>query len=336
MTLPQYPECAKLHVATHEMRFDNIDQQAACLTGYDQRYQQVSCGKYHGWFRTVLLDEDVGLYFESFNQTLEQWGASPPDRYGFIFFMDPENFGHLGTTTFCGDDILFLPPGNGFDFRAPPKTSFCVVSIDLVAFDAILRGNLGRDRVLDSANRNTRIIRDADCTTLLRQVVAFLVRKTSQKGVKGIAAGALQGAKRSLLELTGGIVGNALETDSTLVMEDILSNEKVALTIRDFIRVRNGIRVGPAQLAKEFTVSRRSLEQIFRTYFSTSPAAYIHTIKLNAFRSALLAPQNRETSIGDVAATFEIWHLSRLAQSYRQQFGELPSESRKAASTQKG
>ncbi len=317
------------------MRFDNIDQQAACLTGYDQRYQQVSCGKYHGWFRTVLLDEDVGLYFESFNQALEQWGASPPDRYGFIFFMEPENYGHLGIHTFCGDDILFLPPGNGFDFRAPPKTSFCVVSIDRLAFDAILRGNLGPESAMDSASRNTRVIRDADCANLLRQLVAFLVRRISKKGVEGIPAGALQGAKRSLLELTGGIIGNALGIEGTLVKEDARYNEKVALSIRDFIRLRKGVGVGPAQLAEEFTISRRGLEQIFKTYFSTSPGAYIQTVKLNAFRSALLTPKNSAASIGDVAATFEIWHLSRLAQSYRHQFGELPSESRRATGTQK-
>ncbi len=335
MTLTQYPECAKLNVAVHDMRFENIDQQAACLTGYDQRYQQMSCGKYHGWFRTVHLDEHVSLYFESFDQTLEQWGASPPDRYGFIFFMNPENYCQLGTRLFSGDSILFLPPGKGFDFRASPKTSFCVVSIDRLAFDAILQGSLGPEWVLGSAGQRTRIIRDADCANLLRQVIEFLVRRVSQEGTEDVAAGALQGAKRSLLELYGSIVGNALDIDDTHVREYIRSNEKVALSIRDFIRVRRGIGVGPAHLAKEFKMSRRSLEQVFKTYFSTSPGAYIQSVKLNAFRSDLLSPQHSATSIGDLAATFEIWHLSRLAQSYRQQFGELPSESRKAAGNQK-
>ncbi|WP_375700011.1 hypothetical protein [Pseudophaeobacter sp. TrK17] len=54
---------------------------------------------------------------------------------------------------------------------------------------------------------------------------------------------------------------------------------------------------------------------------------------MNEFRSALLRPENEKACIGDVAADFSIWHLSRLAQNYRHQFGELPSDSRKTLVT---
>ncbi len=330
MTQPEYPDCAKRRVATCDVRFENIDQQAACLSGYDQKYQQVSCGKYHGWFRTVLLDDDVGLYFESFNQALDQWGASPLDRYGFIFFMDAGNCAHLGMRVFRGDDILFLPPGNAFDFRSPPRTSFCVVSIDRLVFETILRGSLGPDEASALSRNDTRVIRDEDCAGLLRQLVTFLVRRTGQQDAEGIAAGTLNGAKRSLLELTGGIVSSSFNADSGHPAEDSHSSEDLARRMRDFIRDRRGIGFGPAQLAEEFAISRRRLEQLFQTCFGKSPGEYIQTVKLNEFRSALLSQQNQSRSIGDVAASFEIWHLSRLAQTYRRHFGELPSEARKA------
>ena len=52
-------------------------------------------------------------------------------------------------------------------------------------------------------------------------------------------------------------------------------------------------------------------------------------MKLNEFRSALMAEKNLNNSIGDIAADFDFWHLSRLAQNYKLHFGELPSETRK-------
>ena len=336
MKRPQYPECAKLRMATHDMRFENIDQQAACLSGYDQRYQQVSKGKYRGWFHTVLLDEDVGLYFESFNQSLDQWGASPPDRYSFIFFMNPENCCYLGTRAFCGEDILFLPPGNGFDFRAPPETHYCVISIDRFAFEMVLRGNLGPDDVLGSAWQDTRIFRDAEYAKLLRQIVGFLVRRASQQDARDVNVGTLHGAKRSLLELAAAIVAGNVKTTENHDHGDAQATEQLALDMRDFVRARKGIGIGSTELAEEFSISRRRLEQIFQSKFEISPGAYIQTVKLNEFRSALLAPENHVLTIGDVAATFEIWHLSRLAQSYRRQFGELPSETRKSELSLKG
>ena len=53
-------------------------------------------------------------------------------------------------------------------------------------------------------------------------------------------------------------------------------------------------------------------------------------MKLNEFRFALMAQKNIGKNIGDIAAEFEFWHLSRLAQKYQTHFGELPSETRNA------
>lgn len=328
MTPRPYPNRALLDLGAQYMQFHNIDQQAACLTDYDQKYQQISRGKYRGQFRTVLLDDEVGLYFETFNQTLDQWGATPPDRYGFIFFMDPTNFGHLGGNEFCGEDILFLPPGHSFDFRAPPQTSFCVVSIDHFAFELVLQGCFEAEKKMAKAYGETSVIRDQDCLKLLRQIAIFLVRRIEQQRSEGSAGGMLSGAKRSLCELLGGLVVNH-HAASTPARTDVAQvNEALARRIRDFIRDRRGIGLVPSQLAQEFAISRRHLDQVFHTWLGNSPAEYIQIVKLNEFRSALLISENRDRTIGDIAADFEIWHLSRLAQIFRRHFGELPSDSR--------
>ncbi|WP_375700012.1 hypothetical protein [Pseudophaeobacter sp. TrK17] len=261
----KYPESADVRFAIQDMQFENIDQQAACLTDHDQKYHQISRGKYQGQFRTVLLGEQVALYFETFNQTLDQWGASPSDRYGFIFFMDPTNFGHLGNNSFTGEDILFLPPGHSFDFRCTPQTRFCVVSIDHIAFEQLVHDGFEADTALTKLRHQTSIIRDPDCVCLLRQIITFIVRRLRLQQGNDLSAGTELGAKRSLCELLAGIVAHPQTAGSVSKLHKTETSVGLVRCIRDHIRNRRGIAVGPDQLAEEFSVSRRHLERIFRS-----------------------------------------------------------------------
>ena len=55
------------------------------------------------------------------------------------------------------------------------------------------------------------------------------------------------------------------------------------------------------------------------------PVAYLRMMRLNHVRRDLLAT---EAAVGDVAARWGFWHLSRFAADYRSLFGELPSATR--------
>lgn len=328
MTTLIYPERAPSGIAMQELDFKDIDQQAACLTGYDQKYQQMSCGHYQGWFRTILLGDDLGLFFETFNQSLEQWGASPSDRYGFIFFMDPSNRAMLGNHELCGNQILFLPPGHSFDFQAPPHTRFCVVSIDRLVFGAALQHNIASDRQRNVIKQSTLILKNPDTLMLLRQLISYAITQiTGQKPV-AYSANTITGVKRSLVELLAGFVADHKVNAQNSPKIAVRPSAFLAGQIREFIRAQNSSDIIPEAIAQEFRISRRHLEHLFRTHFNQSPARYIRTVKLNEFRSALIQSANLNHSIGDIAAQFGFWHLSRLGEHYRRQFGELPSATR--------
>lgn len=59
-----------------------------------------------------------------------------------------------------------------------------------------------------------------------------------------------------------------------------------------------------------------------------SPVTYLRTMRLNRVRSELR--QCPASTVGDVAARWGFWHLSRFAREYRALFGELPSATLKA------
>jgi AraC family ethanolamine operon transcriptional activator len=95
-----------------------------------------------------------------------------------------------------------------------------------------------------------------------------------------------------------------------------------------------------ARLAEQITIlelcsivgaSRRCLETIFQEFLGMTPYQYVRRLRLENIREELLAAPNSGLSIGDIAARYGVWHLSRLASDYERLFGQLPSVSRRQA-----
>lgn len=76
-------------------------------------------------------------------------------------------------------------------------------------------------------------------------------------------------------------------------------------------------------VCKAIGASRRALQYAFEEVLQISPVAYLRLMRLNRVRASLLQPG--AASVGDVAARWGFWHLSRFAADYKSLFGELPS-----------
>ena len=80
------------------------------------------------------------------------------------------------------------------------------------------------------------------------------------------------------------------------------------------------------ELANALQVSQRTLYRAFRESAGVGPDEYYRIHKLHHFRECLLASEGHRGDIAQAAELAGFDHLSRLAQSYRKHFGELPSE----------
>lgn len=76
-------------------------------------------------------------------------------------------------------------------------------------------------------------------------------------------------------------------------------------------------------ICRAIGASRRALQYVFEDVLQLSPVAYLRLMRLNRVRVSLL--QTGNGSVGDVAARWGFWHLSRFAADYKSLFGELPS-----------
>ena len=95
----------------------------------------------------------------------------------------------------------------------------------------------------------------------------------------------------------------------------------------------NGRLDGPIQLdtlAAVAGVRPRTLELHFKLYLGTTPLGWVRRTRLARTRQQLVAAGD-DASITAIAAANGFSELGRFAAHYRRQFGELPSETLKAA-----
>jgi AraC family ethanolamine operon transcriptional activator len=311
-----------------DQHFFDIDRQAECLSGYDQSYQQISCGKFSGQFKTAILDPKTGLYFEEVNQVLDQYGSVPKDSYSVIFLMNRNLSCKLNGQPFSPNNLWVGGPGSTFNTLSVPGTHFGVIDFDRQFFEDTFNcyypkvdntpitgafGMLYSDR-----NTSERL------SHTIGEVLSILQNWTPLSG-----SSAIQSIRKDLAEIISNSLFHLTYSSFSHKTKSSSNYFKIWKKARDFINENKAIDISVTDLCHNTNVSRRTLEYSFRYSLGKSPAAYLRSIKLNEIRRAFLLPENAEKPIGDIVADWGIWHLSRFAQYYKQQFNELPSETRK-------
>ena len=89
-------------------------------------------------------------------------------------------------------------------------------------------------------------------------------------------------------------------------------------------------RISVHELATRVGVSERTLRNVFRKAYGTSPSQYLKAIRLLQARHTLENADPRRTTVLCVALRSGFWHMSRFSADYKQRFGELPSATLKA------
>lgn len=124
------------------------------------------------------------------------------------------------------------------------------------------------------------------------------------------------------------IIGSKLiSLMSTNVSRECLSAPNISFErIVDYID-RNLKRDLPAEhLAAQASMSPRSLYTLFERQLGVTPMQYIRQRKLARIHACLSDPSCPVRNLTELALDYGFLHLGRFSESYRQQFGELPSQ----------
>jgi AraC family transcriptional regulator, ethanolamine operon transcriptional activator len=299
--------------AAYASVFGDIDEQAAALQGWNQRYLQISAGQFRGSMRRLDFGS-VGLFIEDLQQAVHQTGQVRADviALGVPLILE-------GESLFCGQacdgQAIHVFSGNtGFEFRSPRRHVMLGLEIDRELFGA---------QVLDvlpvSAARFAQQAQlQMACPSMMQALRRFLLDVFAMTDD-------LAGAQR--VQLQEEILARlASSLASTLPIAPSVhpgqSHAQLARRALDLVSTRLNEPPTVADLCSALNVSRRTLQNCFHATWGMGPLAWLNVLRLNAVRSRLKTAE----SVTEAATQLGFWHFGHFAHSYYGLFGELPSQ----------
>ena len=102
-------------------------------------------------------------------------------------------------------------------------------------------------------------------------------------------------------------------------------SEKIALEIKQKLFKHMDGKMTIASLAKNYTISTKSLQNAFRSLFDLTPNQFIRLLKLNLVHHELIKSDSSKTSVLRVAQKWGFAHMGHFSKYYTELFGENPS-----------
>jgi len=286
--------------------FEDIDEQAASLQGWNQRYEQLSTGRFSGEVRQLALD-GVGLFIEDLHQSVHQTGCVRDDVLAFgvpVFFDGDVRFsGQKGT----GNELHVFSGKDGFEFHSPKRHVMLGIEVQRSLFDELCTD--AADSTFLSHTQHSQLLRVEGLA--LRRLRAFAISLFSEQGHQGSnvrdelldrLVAALSCPDGSMPLHTGGLV--QLERRAREIVMSRLDEPPTVGT-----------------LCEALGVSRRTLQSCFQATWGMGPLVWLNTMRLNAVRRRL----KTATSVTEAATEYGFWHFGHFSNDYLELFGELPS-----------
>jgi AraC family ethanolamine operon transcriptional activator len=308
-----------LHKRTHD-----ADEQAASLHDWNQRYEQLSAGRFDG----VVDELRVGpaqVFAESANQAVLQVGHVGADRLSIALVRAAGAPGWYCGHRLTGEHLIGISSQGDFDLLASAGMQILALSVDTQALRTLAAQLDGPDAELP------------DVTTVLHPPLAALDQVRALLGTalalgQDVAPGGDHAPARRMLVLSLcdallGCIGHGTATSA--LPASAASRRRIVARSRQYMQDHAHEVIAVPDLCQAIGTSRRALQYAFEDVMQISPVTYLRTMRLNRVRSELR--QCPASTVGDVAARWGFWHPSRFASDYKAMFGELPSATRKAA-----
>ncbi|MCX4163607.1 MULTISPECIES: helix-turn-helix domain-containing protein [Paraburkholderia] len=314
----------QLFVTSHT---DVLEHSAAVL-GWQQTYDQLECGRPRSTL-TQLCGDGYQVFLESIDKRVAQRGRSPAGRLCIgVSWQDP---------TFDSEDwalasgvcqVALLRNGEPFNLHMPAGATLLSVNLDFARFRELALTCLDDARL--------RQIDDAGSIEVPVPVVARVagrLRGVLQQaaGQNGLAASScgdndmVDLAMSGSLELfSGGHTGRTERCRSLAVSTWLVRRSE------ELLFDRAAVTLTVTDLCNQLKVSPRALQNSFHAVTGSAPVEYLRGLRLNAVRRRLATTSPDALGVGGAAAEMGFYHLSHFARHYRDLFGELPSNTRRA------
>jgi AraC family transcriptional regulator, ethanolamine operon transcriptional activator len=304
-------------------RARDAGEQAASLPDWDQRYEQLSAGRFEGEVDELRVGP-VQVFAERANQTVMQAGRVCANRVSIALVRTGPSPGWFSGHRLQGEQLIGVSSQGEFDLVAGADMQILALSVDLATLRALVTQVDGRDAELPAVPLllNASRAACAEYGLLLNAALGFAhspADLSAQPASRRMLALSLCDAL--LASLRSGEPVGALPASAA-------SRRRIVARARQYMQAHAQEVIAVPDLCQAIGTSRRALQYAFEEVMQISPVTYLRAMRLNQVRSELR--QNPAAPVGDVAARWGFWHPSRFASDYKALFGELPSATRGA------
>lgn len=306
-----------------DQRFDDFDAQSEQLSGHDQEYHQLSCGRFQGRFVSAFAGPKLSIHCETANRSLEQWIGCPDGIVSIGLVLEEAAGFVVNGQTLGAGDIMITRPGGEMNLSSPANGAIMAICIDEDELTECCGD--GAAAALLSPGRNG--VETFHAPTLGQHLradalrVLGALRQTDSDQRADALSRPLIASIAAQLSLHAVLAADGDNRQGLMNREEFMHTKRL-------IAMSNSGQIDYSWLCKRTMRSKRSIQSAFARFAGTSPSRYLRLIRLNRVRRALLDRSNESASIGDIAARNGFWSWSRFTQEYKALFCELPSETR--------
>lgn len=301
--------------ATHS---DDLHQHMRMLTAWNQDYDQLSSGCFHGTISEAWIG-DIQIFEESLSQAVFQQGTSRPGTLSVGVFSALSDLARWQGIPAGFEHVSCLTGHHTLELRTPRNSTLIGLSIPVEQCPALHENELHHDTLERLA---TPLIHHPTLAARLRQQLGTALFSLIQQPPQLALETTRQHLSNELVELVNHFIYTTLSAE--IIIAPAKARKVVSLA-RDCILAHPDTPLTMLDLCAQIHISQRTLQTCFEQVVGMSPAAYLKIVRLNHVRKTLSHADNRLT-IGDVAAHWGFWHLSQFALDYKKLFGELPSQ----------
>ena len=286
-------------------RFDDAQEQASVLTGWNQAYLQLSPGSFRGEI-SQIQGSGIRLFLEQVQQSVYQTGALANNVLAIGVPLETE-----GTGVFCGsvcgpDSFHVFSGQSGFEFRSSRKHTM-----------------LGIELKLDKTFSNSSLLQGARAVvpslSEIAEVRAYLLSlfRAAKLNPALLATPAVMAIVADYLLDRMDHFGTEGEPHQDVCAHWELVQKACALANEQW-----EAPLTVAQLCHRLDVSRRTLQNGFQRVLDVSPLSYLKALRLGQARNLL----KKAHTVTDAATACGFWHFGHFSQDYQSMFGERPSD----------
>ncbi|MGJ7530618.1 helix-turn-helix domain-containing protein [Variovorax sp. GB1P17] len=308
-------------------RFRDIHQHAASVRDWRQTYSQLTPGP----LRSSLMQLSKGAFHvfrECINQRVVQHGQAPMGKVCFAVPLALPGAVRMQGREADLHSLFVLRGGEEFVFHMPQGADLLALTFEAGSVEQALARDgrqtlaaLSRQPVLRVQPQRLAQIR-ATLLQVFCQAITdphLLVPQAMQEELERSLLDALLGLAADPACDAGHRLGSS---PASFIVEKCHG-----ITLTD-----TGRRPEVVELCQRLRISRRTLQNSFRSVAQTTPVHYIRCIRLNGVRRQLMATAPEAATIAQVASDWGFTHLSHFAAEYEELFGELPSRTRRSRS----